>query len=338
MPDNADSTACTRGFGCCRRSGLGAISLVIACSAAGFVLGRSMDGPHVVVVNGEGKAMDQSPPGVLAWLFGHRKNAPTETPSPAAHTDPRDDPRSDAVHAAEAALIKRSYATDLKLSGYVESSVNEPTWSRLQKTSLAAPIAAGQTLRQICDQFANEAKVDLFRIDWAKLRESGLEPQWTVVNANISGCTIENAIGRALDGVVSSKGDQAPLEPLAFDVQNGSVWITTKSEVLKRQSSAVYDVWDLLVREPIEGQRLSEPYQGYDDSWLWNAGELRDQLKQLIYDQVPGNWEERGQGNDRIAEFDGRLIVTASPYSHRDLMRLLAQLRAARRVSHAVTP
>ena len=337
MPDNADSTACTRGFGCCRRSGLGAISLVIACSAAGFVLGRSMDGPHVVVVNGEGKAMDQSPPGVLAWLFGHRKNAPTETSSPAAHTDPRDDPRSDAVHAAEAALIKRSYASDLKLAGYVESPENVPTWSTLQKTPLPSPVLAGQTLEQACDFLAKHSNLE-FRIDWARLNEAGVYPQQTSVCLDIRNCNLESAINRILGSVVMRKDGSPLAEPLAFDVQHAVVVVTTRAGAMEVQATFVYEDWDLLVREPIEGQRLSEPYRGFEDSWLWYVGEIREQLKQLIYDQVPGNWEERGLGNDRIAEFDGRLIVTASPYSHRDLMRLLAQLRAARRVSHAVTP
>jgi len=55
-----------------------------------------------------------------------------------------------------------------------------------------------------------------------------------------------------------------------------------------------------------------------------------DQLKQLIYDQVDANWEERGEGTDRIAEFNRNLIVTASPSAHRDIEGLLQQLRAIR--------
>ena len=338
MPDNSDSSECMRGCGCYRRSGWGVIALVIACASAGFLLGRSVDGSHVIVMNASDKSADQVAPGLLGWIFGHRSERPRDGSAVVKSTDPGDDPRTAAVHAAEAALIKRSYASDLKLSGYIEPAVNEPTWSKLRKTSLAAPVSAGQTLRQVCDQFAKEANVELFQIDWARLREAGLEPQWTIVNVNIGNCTIESAIGRALDGVVSSKGDSRPSEPLVFDVHNGGVWITTESEVLKRQLTFVYDIWDLLVREPIEGQRLSEGYRGVDDSWLWYDDQLRDNLKQLIYDQVPGLWEERGQGTDRIAEFDGRYIVTASPYAHRNLMELLAQLRAARRLSQTVVP
>ena len=45
---------------------------------------------------------------------------------------------------------------------------------------------------------------------------------------------------------------------------------------------------------------------------------------------MDANWEERGEGTDRIAEFNRNLIVTASPSAHRDIEGLLQQLRAIR--------
>ncbi|MEY4942395.1 MAG: hypothetical protein RL254_576, partial [Planctomycetota bacterium] len=127
--------------------------------------------------------------------------------------------------------------------------MNVPTWNKIQTTSIPVPFTTGPTLEQACDYFKNQTKVD-FLIDWTQLKEVGLEPEQTAVTIDLGSTNMESAIKRVLERVISKNGDQPPSEPLAFDVQDGIVVITTKAGVQKKQVTFVYDVRDLLFRAP----------------------------------------------------------------------------------------
>ena len=144
---------------------------------------------------------------------------------------------------------RRVREPDYGASGYREAEVNIPTWNKLQSTTLPVPFSTGPTLEQACDYFKNQTKVD-FLVDWAQLKEVGLEPEQTAVTLDLGSSNMESAIKRVLEAVVSKNGDAPPSEPLAFDVQDGIVVITTKAGVQKKQITFVYDVRDLLFRAP----------------------------------------------------------------------------------------
>jgi hypothetical protein len=283
-----------------------------------------------MVVNGAEPATTQGSLGIFELLFGQRKAPPAKPVEAESKVDPRDDPRNAAVHAREEALLKLSLSSDLKLAGYDEAPENVPTWNKLQTTTLSSHFVRGLTLEEACDYFKDQTKID-FLIDWRALKECGLGPQGTSVTVEIGTVNVASAIARVLENVVS-KGGEGPSGQLAFDVQGGMVVVTTLQEANRRQVTYFYDVWDLFVSEPGEGEAVFALYHGYSDSWLFDdLREVVDRLKQLIYDQVDANWEERGAGKDRIAEFDGRFVITASRHAHREISALLAQIRTVRR-------
>jgi len=144
---------------------------------------------------------------------------------------------------------RRVREPDYGASGYREAEVNVPTWNKIQTTSIPVPFTTGPTLEQACDYFKHQTKVD-FLINWTQLKEVGLEPEQTAVTIDLGSTNMESAIKRVLERVISKNGDQPPSEPLAFDVQDGIVVITTKAGVQKKQVTFVYDVRDLLFRAP----------------------------------------------------------------------------------------
>ncbi len=276
---------------------------------------------------------------------------------------------------------RRVREPDYGASGYREAEVNLPTINKLRTTSLPVPFSTGPTLEQALEYFRDQAKLDFF-IDWSALKEVGLEPDQTAVQVDLGSTPLDAALRRVLETVRSKNGDTPPSAPLAFDVQDGVVVVTTKSGVQKKQLTVVYDIRDLLFRAPdfdnapefnlnqaisqgggqgggggggqggggggggfggggggsggggggsggggggggIFGSPKASPPRG-------DPTELINQLKTLIYDQVDAAWEERGNGTDRITEFNRNLIVTASADAQRQIEGLLQQLRAIR--------
>ncbi len=64
-----------------------------------------------------------------------------------------------------------------------------------------------------------------------------------------------------------------------------------------------------------------------------DKGELFRKLQQVIRNIVPqGNWDIGGATEGRMDEFNGNLIVTATPKTHRDITNLFSQLRAVRAI------
>jgi type II secretory pathway component GspD/PulD (secretin)/tetratricopeptide (TPR) repeat protein len=271
---------------------------------------------------------------------------------------------------------RRIREPDYGASGYREAEANVPTWDKLRTASLPVPFQSGPTLEQAVDYFRDQTKID-FQIDWALLKEVGLEQERTSVTLNLSSMRVEAALKRVLAEVRNKDNGEAPSEPIAFDVQDGVVVITTKAGIQSRKVMVVYDVRDLLFVAPDFDNapefNLNQSIQtggggggpgggggaggggggfggggggggmggggGGGGAPFGEAGEAPErgniddrleQIKDLIYDQVEGNWEDRGGGDDKITTFNRNLIVNASPSAQRSIEGLLQQLRAIR--------
>ncbi|MFM8817953.1 MAG: carbamoyl-phosphate synthase domain-containing protein, partial [Phycisphaerales bacterium] len=144
---------------------------------------------------------------------------------------------------------RRIREPDYGASGYREAEANVPTWNRLRTASLPVPFSSGPTLEQAVDYFKNQTKID-FQIEWKALREAGLEPEQTAVTVDAGSMKVDAALRKVLGEVVNKDNGEGPSEPLAFDVRDGQVVITTKSGVQNQQVMVVYDVRDLLFRAP----------------------------------------------------------------------------------------
>lgn len=144
---------------------------------------------------------------------------------------------------------RRVREPDYGASGYREAEANVPTWNRLRTASLPVPFSSGPTLEQAVDYFKNQTKID-FQIEWKALREAGLEPEQTAVTVDAGSMKVDAALRKVLGEVVNKDNGEGPSEPLAFDVRDGQVVITTKSGVQNQQVMVVYDVRDLLFRAP----------------------------------------------------------------------------------------
>jgi hypothetical protein len=229
------------------------------------------------------------------------------------------------ILAVERDIIDRSLAPDFVPAGFVEDAASSSVLKKLRERSISAPLPAGLSLEAAVAGLAKEAGIDI-EINWACLEGVGLAPELTLAPPLRAGTKLEVALKRVLEAVVSRPSGTAPADPITFDVEDGVAIVTSKSCALEKQVTFVYEVWDLLTYPQSPNVIRAV------DSWIWSRGEYRDQLKWLIYDQVDANWEERGEGTDRIAEFGWNLVVTASPVAHREIMVLLEQLRSAHRL------
>jgi hypothetical protein len=297
-----------------------------------FVLG-STSRPTVVVLQTsklDPTELSVERPGFLPWLLG--VDGPSGRGHAASETGAADEDQSitPEILAAEQALVDRSRSPDFVPLGFSESPENAAIWEVLRNMSALSLPSGDQSLERLAEHVQQLTKVEIV-IDWDRLREAGLQPGQTVVKTRPANANMALGLERTLAAAASTRNGEPPSEPIAFDIANGSVVISTHSGLRKKQVMVIYEVWDLLTRQPREGTSRSIGVRRAEDSWLYWREEYLDQLKQLIYDQVDAAWEERGEGTDRIAEFDGNVVITAAPIVHRDIQRILTQLRDAHR-------
>jgi hypothetical protein len=300
------------------------ISMLVGASLA--LLARSS--PTVAVVAVPTLSGAASPPakdGLLPWLLGSSPIRADAMAVSASGDDEDDRLITPEILAVERDIIDRSLAPDFVPAGFVEDAASSSVLKKLRERSISAPLPAGLSLEAAVAGLAKEAGIDI-EINWACLEGVGLAPELTLAPPLRAGTKLEVALKRVLEAVVSRPSGTAPADPITFDVEDGVAIVTSKSCALEKQVTFVYEVWDLLTYPQSPNVIRAV------DSWIWSRGEYRDQLKWLIYDQVDANWEERGEGTDRIAEFGWNLVVTASPVAHREIMVLLEQLRSAHRL------
>jgi hypothetical protein len=306
--------------------------VLVATSLTSMLVGASLailarSSPTVAVVaapNPSGAVSPAANDGLLSLLLGNSATRADETAATAPREEKDDLLITPEILAAERDLIDRSLAPDFVPIGFVEDPASAPVWKKLRERSITASVPAGLSLEAAVAGLAKEAGADI-EINWACLGEVGLAPEMTLAPPLRAGTNLQAALKRVLEAVVSSPSGTAPTEQITFDVEDGVVIVTTKSCALRKQATFVYEVWDLLTCPQSPNVIRAA------DSWIWWGDRYEEQIKQLIFDEVDANWEERGAGSDRIAEFGLNLVITTSPVAHREIMVLLEKLRFGHR-------
>ncbi len=229
-----------------------------------------------------------------------------------------------------------------------ESEINRRVALRLQDP---IPITfEGNKLVSVMDYFRNITGVNFF-INWAALEAAGVE-QDMAITLQLNNVPAE----QALRLVLQQAGAGAELEPIGFSVIDGIVTVSTQRDLQKTTDTRVYDIRDLLVQVPnFTGapefdlnSALSNTSSGGSSGGAQSATtlfddadsqgeqptreELVEQIVTLIQDTIgrQSDWAAYGGEVSSLRELNGNLIIKSTPDNHRDIVRLLGQLRAAR--------
>jgi hypothetical protein len=191
----------------------------------------------------------------------------------------------------------------------------------------------------LLEQVHQQAKVNIFT-NWPNLNAVGVEPS---TPANLSGMQGVPA-STALEIVLKQIGTD-PTNPVRFAVREGVVLVDTAQGLSSTKDTRVYDVRDLVaVSAPRKRDRPAADSEsemmGGDSGSACFGDEVTldlqaeavqakvDQLVTVIQTAVgePENWQEGG-GVDAIRELNGNLVVRTTPENHREIERLLGDLR-----------
>mgnify|MGYP003960311867 CR=1 FL=1 len=201
----------------------------------------------------------------------------------------------------------------------------------------------------VMDYFRNTTGVNYF-VNWAALEAAGVE-QDTPITLQLNNIPAD----QALRLVLQQAGGGAELEPIGFSIIEGVVTVSTQRDLTKTTDTRVYDIRDLLVQIPRftgapefdlnsalsntssggssgGAQSSTTLFEDADDVETITREEMIEQITQLIQDTV-GNqpdWAAYGGEVSSLRELNGNLIVKTTPDNHRDMIKLLGQLRSAR--------
>jgi hypothetical protein len=211
------------------------------------------------------------------------------------------------------------------------------------RTKLATPItldSASLPLSAFLEQVHQQAGVNFFA-NWPSLKAIGVEPSTPVNLHGLQGAPTSTALDIALRQIGTD-----PTNSVRFVVREGIVIVDTAQNLASTKDTRVYDVRDLIVvaspptsglaatrQEPEgmggsgDGSKIFGDVADADDRDEVVRAKI-DQLVTIIATTVdrPENWEEGG-GTDSIRELNGNLIVRTTPENHRDIERLLSDLR-----------
>ena len=242
--------------------------------------------------------------------------------------------------------------TALRL-GALDSAGGESEINRRVSLKLQDPLPVnfeGNKLVNVMDYFRNTTGVNFF-VNWAALEAAGVE-QDLAITLQLNNVPAE----QALKLVLQQAGAGAELEPIGFSIIDGIVTISTQRDLQKTTDTRVYDIRDLLVQVPnFTGapefdlnSALSNTSSGgssggaqssttlFDDADAQGEQptreELVEQITTLIQDTIgiQSQWAAYGGEVSSLRELNGNLIIKSTPDNHRDIVRLLGQLRAAR--------
>jgi len=229
-----------------------------------------------------------------------------------------------------------------------ESEVNRRVSLKLQDP---IPVTfEGNKLVNVMDYFRNTTGVNFF-VNWAALESAGVE-QDMAITLLLNNVPAE----QALRLVLQQAGAGAELEPIGFSIIDGIVTVSTLRDLQKTTDTRVYDIRDLLVQVPnFTGapefdlnSALANTSSGgssggaqsattlFDDADAQGEQPTRDELVEqittLIQDTIgkQSDWAAYGGEVSSLRELNGNLIIKSTPDNHRDIVRLLGQLRAAR--------
>ncbi|MEX2216499.1 MAG: hypothetical protein WD768_20470 [Phycisphaeraceae bacterium] len=242
--------------------------------------------------------------------------------------------------------------TAMRLGGFSNESA-ESEGNRRVQLKLQDPIPVNfeqNKVVNVVDYFRNTTGVNFF-VNWAALEAAGVE-QDLLITLQLNNVPAEQAIK-----LVLQQAGAAALEPIGFSVIDGVVHISTRRDLQRTTDTRVYDIRDLLVQIPNFigapefdlNSALSNTSSGgssgggaasattlFSDSDAEGETitrvEMIEQITTLIQDTigVTSEWAAYGGEVSSLRELNGNLIVKSTPDNHRDIIRLLGQLRSAR--------
>jgi hypothetical protein len=185
----------------------------------------------------------------------------------------------------------------------------------------------GQRLEDVVDILRDVSRARIF-VNWRALDAAGIDKDWP-----ISARMRDVRFSKALDVVLSDAGGGRV--KLGYATDGGVITISTADDLPKHLSTVVYDIHDLAVpvrdydsdpERPLRSRRgATRPVEA-----PWTQPQITAALIKLVRETIdPVSWSRR---NDpaTIQERDGQFVIRQDAQNHRDIARLLDQLRETR--------
>jgi beta-lactamase regulating signal transducer with metallopeptidase domain len=184
----------------------------------------------------------------------------------------------------------------------------------------------GQPFSDVMNFLRDVSNVNLV-VDWRGLEAAGIDRN-TPITENVHNIPFAKALQIVLDDAGGGT------TKLGYTIDGNILKVTTQEEISKNTVTRVYDIRDLLVEIPdFENPRHANtpaPQTRPADPAKRRADHI-EQICDLIKESVDvDSWRENGGSVGSMRELDGQLIVTQTEVNHRDLAKLLEQLREPR--------
>lgn len=205
----------------------------------------------------------------------------------------------------------------------------------------------GTKLVHLMDALEKEIGVPI-HVKWAQFEAAGIEKDIPMYSRAIKNVTAEQAIRIFLDMTEEAAGQ----EPTGFVVRDGILILSTLRDLQKTTTTRIHDIRDLI--EPVPTVPRSLGFDEFDMTiWLkfpgrdarattlfddedYDSSETREERSEriitLLQDFVgqQADWAAYGGEIGSLREFDGDLILKATPEHHEEIERLLSALRIMR--------
>jgi hypothetical protein len=190
--------------------------------------------------------------------------------------------------------------------------------------------AKGITLVELFDQLQTKAALPL-RIDWSALAGIGVakDDRIDFHIRDVPPLAALKAIAAAMD---------AEFDRPVVDACSGQLVLTSPKGLADLRETAIYDIADILADPTmLEARAADDAATHEDDAPIDGAAvavetpidALADRLVEIISEHIdPEGWIDTGGSRGRITSEAGRLIVSATPATHRGLAAFLDSLRA----------
>lgn len=189
-------------------------------------------------------------------------------------------------------------------------------------------------LSDVIDSLRDLSGANIF-VNWKSLESVAIDRK-TPVTVRFRSIRFGKLLHIVLDAVSGGK------QKLAYTTDEGVITISTLDDLAKNVDVRVYDIRDLLVIVPdyappqLTGG-LPGPTTMPATAPAEPAAPTQEDRVKSIYKMIedivaPETWKDRGGSAGALRELQGQLIVTQTPENHVQIVELLEQLRAARRV------
>lgn len=177
-----------------------------------------------------------------------------------------------------------------------------------------------QTLDKVLEDLTKQLDCPVY-IDWVSLLNVGVEKELPIT------LHLEKTpLRKVLERVLAIASAQNELDPLWYDVQQNVIRISHKRNIfISNQPTIIYDVYDLIADDPT----INQPSQINDNGLIQIGGEQINHLMVLIRKQTAPleYWVDYGGDYASIHPLNTKLIITGHPTIHRNIRKLLADLR-----------